>query len=106
MVGAFISFLVLFGLIKLFERGRDDLDGAAITMAAIVPILIAVLIRVALEFLYPEPILTLTLPPLALIGSLFFLLYKNLEVPLGRSVGYTVGIVLLNEGLAFFLTAG
>ena len=40
MIGAFITFLVLFGLIKVFEKSRDDLDNFAIATVAIVPILL------------------------------------------------------------------
>jgi hypothetical protein len=39
MVGAIITFFVLFGLIKTFERKRDDLDNFNIATVAIVPIL-------------------------------------------------------------------
>ncbi len=100
MLGALITFVVLFGLIKIFERSRDDLDNFQIGMVAVVPILVVVIIQVVLGLLYPQPILMLALPPLALIGFTFFLLYKNLEVPIGRSIAYTVAIVIINEVLA------
>ena len=45
------------------------------------------------------------LPPLALIGLTFFLLYKNLEIPVGRSIAYTAAVVIVNEVLAFVLVA-
>jgi len=67
MLGALITFLVLFGLIKIFERSRDDLDGFQIGTVAIIPILVVVVIQVVLGLLYPQPILMLVLPPLVLI---------------------------------------
>ena len=100
MLGALITFFVLFGLIKVFERSRDDLDSLQVGMVAVVPILVVVIVRVVLGLLYPQPILMMVLPPLALIGVTFILLYKNLEIPLGRSIGYTVAVVLVNEVLA------
>ncbi len=103
MIGGFFTFLLLFGLIKLFERGRDDLDGFVIASAVIVPILVAILFRVALGLLYPEPLLLILLPPVALIVLTFFLLWKHLEIHAGRSIGYTVGVVVVNETLAIVL---
>ncbi len=47
MFGALITFLVLFGLIKIFERSRDDLDSLQIGMVAVVPILVVVVIRIS-----------------------------------------------------------
>ncbi len=105
MLGALITFAVLFGLITIFERDRDDLDNFQISMVAVVPIIVVVLIRVVLGLVYPQPILMLALPPLALIGVTFLLLHKNLEIPVGRSIGYTVAVVIVNEALGFVLTA-
>jgi len=102
---ALITFGVLFGLIKIFERDRDDLDNFQIGMVAVVPILVVVIISVVLGLLYPQPLLMATLPPLVLIGATFFLLYKNLEIPMGRSIAYTVAVVIVNEILAFGLAA-
>jgi len=103
LLGAFITFLVLFGLIKVFERSRDDLDGFQVGVVAIVPFLVVVIIRIALGFLYPQPILLLVVPPLVLIGVTFYLLHKNLEISVGRSIAYTVAVVVVNEvlGLVF-----
>ena len=100
MLGALITFLVLFGLIKIFERDRDDLDNFQISLVAVVPVLVVIVIRVTLGLLYPQPILMMTLPPLALIGFTFFLLYKNLEIPMARSIAYTFAVVVVNELLA------
>ena len=105
MLGALITFAVLFGLITIFERDRDDLDNFQISMVAVVPIIVVVLIRVVLGLVYPQPILMIALPPLALIGVTFLLLYKNLEIPVGRSIGYTVAVVIVNEALGFILMA-
>lgn len=103
MIGAFVTFLVLFGLIKIFERKRDDLDNFSIATVAIVPILSVILVGGALLFFYPNPTLQMVLPPLVLIGMTFALLWKNLEIPVGRSIGYTAVVVLVNELLAYFL---
>ncbi len=103
MFGALITFLVLFGLIKIFERSRDDLDSFQIGTVAVIPILVIVVIRVVLGLLYPQRILMLVLPPLVLVGLTFFLLYKHLEVPMGRSIAYTLAVVIVNEVFAILL---
>ena len=103
MIGAFITFLVLFGLIKIFERKRDDLDNFNIVTVAIVPILSAILTQIALGFLYPNETLLRYAPPLVLIGATFLLLWKNPEIPIGKSAAYTAVVVAVNEGLAFLL---
>ena len=97
MLGALFTFLVLFGLIKVFERGREDLDSGQVAMVAIVPVL------VVLGLLYPDPLLLLILPALALLGVTFVLLHKNLEIPVGRSIGYTLAAFVANEVAGFIL---
>ena len=103
MIGALITFVVLFGLIKVFESKRDDLDNFNIATAAIVPILCAVLTQVLLTFLFPNPALMLVAPGIVLIGTTFALLWKNLDIPAGKSAAYTTVVALVNEGLAFVL---
>ena len=103
MIGAFFTFLVLFGLIKVFEKGRDDLDNFAIATVAIVPVLIVVVVRIVLGLLFPNPVLMLALPPLVLIGATFGILWKHLEFPIGRSIMYTLVVVIVNEALAYAL---
>ena len=100
MIGAIITFLVLLGLIKIFERGRDDLDNFQVGMVAVVPILAMVITQVVLGLLYPQPMLIVALPPLVLIGFTYFLLYKNLEIPMGRSITYTAAVVIVNLVMA------
>ncbi len=106
MIGAFLAFLVLFGLIKVFERGRDDLDNFNIATVAVVPILSIILIRVVLAFIYPNPIAMLVIPPVVLIGMTFFLLWKNLDLPPGRSALYTLAVVIVNEVLGYLFASG
>lgn len=106
MLGALITFAVLFGLIKVFERNRDDLEGFEIATIAIVPILVVVVIQVTLGLLYPKPILIMTLPPLALIVVTFLLLVKNFGIPVGRSIAYTVTVVIVNVALGIIFGTG
>jgi len=105
MVGAFLTFLVLFGLIKVFERDRDDLDNFNIATVAIVPVLSVLVVSVGLGFLYPNPVLMMFLPTLVLIGMTFVLLWKNLDISVGRSVGYTAAVVVTNVVIAYFFVA-
>lgn len=103
MLVALITFAVLFGLIRIFERKRDDLDGFDIGMVAIVPVLVVVIIRVLVEFFFPDPLLVRVLPPVALIGFTFVLLFKHLEIPPGRSIVYTLTVVMVNTVVAMIL---
>ena len=103
MIGALITVIVLFGAIKVFDRDRDDLDTFAIATVAVVPVLIVVLLRIALGMFFPDPTLAIVLPPIVLIGATFGILWKHLEFPVGRSILYTVLVLLVNEGLAFLL---
>ena len=103
MLGALITFAVLFGLIRIFERKRDDLDGFDIGMVAIVPVLVAVIIQVVVGFFFPEPLLMRVLPPLALVGFTFVLLFKHLEIPVARSIAYTLAVVTVNTMMAMLL---
>ena len=106
LVGALLTFLVLFGLIKLFERDRDDLENFTIGTVAVVPVLAAILIKVVIGLLYPDPIVLLVVPPVLLIALTFILLWKNLEIPVARSILYTIVVVIFNEGLGFLLASG
>ena len=101
MIAAFLTFLVLFGLIKVFERGRDDLDNFSIATVAVAPVLSVILIRIVLAFVFPHPIATLILPYVVLIGMTFFLLWKNLDLPPGRSALYTLAVVIVYEVLGY-----
>ena len=103
MISILVTFVVLFGMIKVFERDRDDLDSFQVATVAIVPVLIVVLLRAGLALLLPIPVVVTLLPPIVLIAATFLLLYKNLEIPLGNSIAYTVAVVIVNETLAYFL---
>ena len=105
MIGAFVTFLVLFGLIKLFERGRDDLDNFNIAVVAIVPVIVVAIARFALALVVPDPLLAVLVSSLLLIALTFGLLWKNLGIPKGRSAAYTTVVVLVNEGLGLLLLA-
>ncbi len=103
MISILVTFIVLFGMIKVFERDRDDLDSFQVATVAIVPVLIVVLLRAGIALFLPVPLVQLLLPPVVLIAATFLLLYKNLEIPLGNSIAYTVAVVIVNETLAYFL---
>lgn len=105
MIGALITFFVLFILIKTFERDREDLESFSIGMVAGAPIIAVVLVQIALGLVVPNSIFLLILPPIVLIGVTFFLLWKNLEISKGRSAGYTFAVVLVNEVLRYFLVS-
>ena len=106
MLTILITFLVLFGLIKIFERKREDLDGFQAAVVAIIPVVSAMLVQFALAIVYPEPLALILAPALVLVGLTFYLLYKNLDLPLGRSIAYTVVVIVVNQAVALLFAAG
>ena len=106
MIGALLTFFLLFGLIKIFERKRDDLDGFTIGTVAVVPVLALVVVNVVLAFTIPESVVALFLPFIVLVALTFGLLWKHLDIPIARSVGYTMAVVTFNIVLGLFFASG
>ena len=106
MIGAFITFLILYGLLYWLERERTEVDAFSIGAVAGVPVLMVVLVTVLLGMFYPNP-LALAFAPLAiLLISTFVLLLKIIELPVGRAVAYTAVVFVLNVGLSFVFARG
>lgn len=106
MIGALLTFCFLFLIIKIFERDRDDLDGFAIGTVAVVPILALVIANVVLFFAFPESTARMYVGPIVLVAMTFGLLWKNLEISVGRSAAYTVAVVAFNIGMAMIFEVG
>ena len=105
MLSALVAFVVLFGLIKVFERKRDDLDNFNIATVAIVPILANILVGSVIGMAELQPsLLTQLLPGVVLALATFLLLWKNLEIPVGRSLIYTIAVVSVHEGFGLLLS--
>lgn len=106
MVGALVTFLVLYGLLYALERNRTEVDGFSIATVAAVPVLAALLVTVALGLLYPNPVLLATVPLAVLLVGTFLLLRKMMDLPVGRSVAYTGVVLALNITLSLLLMPG
>jgi hypothetical protein len=104
MIGLFLTVLLLFGLIKFFEKKRDDIETFNLITVAIVPAISSFLTLVAVGAFFPELPLLQFLPLAVLIATTFGLLWKHLEIPAGRSALYALAIVVLNIGLSLFVT--
>jgi len=103
MVGAFVTFIVLYGLLYCFERGRTEVDGFSIATVAGAPVLLVFLVSVSLSFLYPHPVALAVLPLATLLITTFLLLFKLMELSAGRSAAYTVVVLIVNIGISFVL---
>lgn len=103
MIGAVITILVLFLMVKVFEKDRDDLDTFQLATVAVLPVLCIIVVRITLAFVYPNPTLTMLLPPILMVGLTFALLWKHLEIPALRSATYTIVVIVVNVGLEIFL---
>ena len=106
MFAAFITFLVLVALIKIFERKRDDLDNFNVAMVAIVPVLVVFMVGFGMGMLVPDPGNLVFMLPAIQIALTFILLWKNLEIPVAKSLAYTITVVLVHQALGWFLTRG
>lgn len=94
MLQAFIVFLVLFGLIWIFERKRrEELDVFSIGGAIAVPLISAVLIAIVGWFLgfYPWSVYAAVI--VALVAT-YLVLWRLLGISAGRSAAYTGAVVV------------
>ena len=106
MIAAFITFLVLYGLLYALERKRTEVDGFSIATVAGVPVLCVVLVSVVLGFAYPDPLLLATLPLATLLIATFLLLRKMMEMPVGRSLAYTGVVLVVHVAVSMLFAAG
>ena len=103
---AFVTFVVLVALVKIFERKRDDLDNFNIAIVAIIPVLVVFMGNFALRMLVPDPGNLLYILSAIQVGLTFILLWKNLEIPVARSLAYTITVVLIHEAIGWYLASG
>ena len=106
MFGAFATFLVLYGLLYALERKRTEVDGFSIASVVGIPLIASVLAMIGLGFLYPDPLLLATVPLAILLIGTFLMLKKFIELPTGRSLAYTVVVLVVNVALAVILAPG
>jgi hypothetical protein len=106
MIGALVTFLVLYGLLYWLERNRTEVDAFSIGAVAVVPVLLVVLVSIGLAFLYPDPVALAVVPLLTLLVATFVLLLKIMRLSVGRSAAYTAVVLVLNVGLSFAVVNG
>lgn len=104
MIGAFLTVVFLFGAIRLFEKDRDDIETFNLLTVAIVPAIASFLTLLVVGAFFVEMPLLRLLPLAVSIGMTFGLLWKNLEIPAGRSAIYTLGVFALNIGLSLLIS--
>ena len=102
MLGVAVNFVVLYGIVWLFERKRSELDAGSIATAVIIPVIVLILFRVAAYFLGLGVVGDISSPILYLLVT-FFVLWKLLEIPVGRSATYSIALFVVNVGLAMVL---
>jgi len=103
MIGALVTFLVLYALLFWLERSRTEVDGFSIATVAAAPVMLAVVVKIALGFLFPHPLALAYLPLVAMLITTIILLLRMMELPAGRSAAYTVVVLVLNVGLSLIL---
>ena len=101
MIGALITFAILYVVLYSIERTRTEVDGFSVATVAGAPVIGSVLVAIALGFLYPDPLLLAFAPLATLLIITFLLLKKLMELSTTRSIAYTTLVLALNVGIAF-----
>ena len=99
MILAVLQFGVLFLAIRTLEREREDLDSFSIATAVIVPLLTAALLSWWIALTAPQWPFVRLLPPTAGTLVALLVLWRHLELPLWRSLGYTGLLAVTALGL-------
>lgn len=102
MVGAAISFLVLFAALWLFERKKRDLDAFIIAVVVIAPVLILLLFSFGM-FLAGLGAAVPFAGPVLFLVTIVAALWKFLDLPIGRALAYGVLVILVNDLVALLL---
>ena len=95
MIGAVFTFVLLYALIFLFERQRDDLDAFAIAGAVVVPLILVLIVHFALPFAGIER-WTGLIEILVLVFATYLVLTMNLAIRRTRALAYTTAILVFN----------
>jgi len=98
MIGAVFTFVLLYALIYLFERQRDDLDAFAIAGAVVVPLILVIVVHFALRIAGIER-WTGLIEILVLVVATYLVLTMNLAIRRTRALAYTTAILVFNFAL-------
>lgn len=105
MIGAIFTFVLLWALILLFERHRDDLDGFSIAAAVIVPTILVLAVHFGLRFAGIDRWNGL-IEIVVLIVATYLVLTMNLAIRRTRALAYTSAVLVFNfalgEGMEIF----
>ncbi len=96
-----VNFLVLLGIVKLFEPERDDIGIFDLVIVAVVPAFLALAIAVALGLFIGPVLLQLVTPTLLIALVTYALLRRFLKIPAKRAVWYAIGVVAVNSVFAY-----
>jgi len=106
LLAAFATFLILYALIYTFERENTAVDGFSIASVVGIPLIASVLVAIGLGILFPDPLLSATLPLATLLIGTFLMLKMLMELSIGRSIAYTGAVLLVNVAIALVLAPG
>jgi hypothetical protein len=98
-----INCLALYGLIRLFERNRSEIDGFDIALAAIAPVIVLLLAR-GVMVLFHLGAWANYAALIVFTGAIVLILWKMAKIPLKRSFVYALVILVLNVTLSLVLT--
>ncbi len=98
MIGAIFTFVLLWALIFLFERNRDDLDAFSIAAAVIVPTILVFVVHMGLRFAGVDRWSGL-IEILVLVVATYLALTMNLAIRRTRALAYTSAVLVFNFAL-------
>jgi len=98
-----INCLALYGLIRVFERNRSEIDGFDFALAAVAPVIVLLLARGAIS-IFGLGAWANYATLLMFMGAIILVLWKMAKVPLKRSIIYALAILALNVILNLVLT--
>ena len=97
--------MLLFGLIRLFERNRREIDGFDIVLAAVAPVIVLLLARGGGSILNLG-VLGEYVALVLFMAAIVLVLWKMAKIPLKHSVIYGLVVVLVNIALSIALMGG
>jgi hypothetical protein len=98
MIGAIFTFVLLYALIYLFERQRDDLDAFSIATAVVVPTILVLVVHFMLRFAGIDRWAGLV-EILVLVVATYMVLTMSLAIRRARALTYTSVILVFNFAL-------
>ena len=102
MLFAILNAGIIYGLLWVFERKKRELDDFHVSKAAVVPAFIYLGLTLVLLFLDLGPLGNWAALAIFIV-SLFWMLWKNVKLPLWRAAAYSIAVLAINIGITMLM---